>query len=301
MTSFALPFLTLDDSAISCTPWVLQVEQGASEVLPRMLNHWDYARDLSLTRSVSVDASESARKLAIDPSILVLNLVVRTGTGAGILPRMFVDTQVHTITVDKRPMEVKVDVAGNGLSKRLFLECTIVLAKEVSGGPLSPKLPGSKLWRDVLDVSLEGEEPRFPVEALSFSKRFAGSQEEHALWYLLWSPFSLQLEFSGGVLLYLNSDNEDFIQRVVDRDVLTIRAMVSDVMAQMISAAVAQDGCEELLDGYEAHTIGHQIDQWLKRAFPGQAASAVREMLIHQPAMFHASIQSAADLEGVLG
>lgn len=300
MTSFALPFLTLDDSAISCTPWALQGEQGTSEVLPRILSHWDYARDLSLARSVSVDALEAERKLAIDQRDLELNLVVRTGTGAGILPRLFVDAQVHKITPGKPPLEIKLEVAGNALSKRLFLECTVVLANQTSGSPLSPTIRGSKLWRNVLDVSLEGEDPRFPVEAISFSKRFAGRPEEHALWYLWWSPFSLQLEFSGGVLLYLNSDNEDFIQRVVDRDVLTIRALVSDVMAQMISSAVAQDGCEELLGGYEANTIGHQIDEWLKRAFPGQTAGAVREMLVHRPTIFHATIQSAADLEGVL-
>lgn len=301
MTNIALPFLTLDDGSVSHTPWMLCDEQGASEVLPRMLSDWDYARDLLLVRSVSVDASEAAKKLAIEPCSLMLTLLVRTGTGAGILPRMFFDTQVYTIAPDKRSMKITQKVIGNCLSKRLFLECTIVLAYEASGGPLSPKLPGSKLWQDVFDVSLEGEEPRFPVEALSFSRRFAGRREEHALWYLLWSPFSLQLEFSGGVLLYLNNDNEEFIQRVIERDVLTIRAMVSDVMAQMIAAAIVQDGCEELLGSYEPHTIGHQIDQWVKRAFPGQTASAVREMLIHRPAMFYASIQTAADLEGLLG
>ena len=300
MTSYALPFLTLDDNSIICSPWHILGEQGASNILPKVLDHWDYARDLSLARSITVDATRAARNLAIEDSDLKLNLVVRTGTGAGILPRVFIDTQVLSIAAGKTSMEVGLDVVGRSLSRRLFLECTIVLAREAAGGPLSPRLPGSKLWRDVLDVVLEGDEPRFPVEAISFSKQFSGRPEEHALWYLLWSPFSLQLEFAGGVRLYLNSDNEGFIKRMVDRDLLTLRAVVSDVMAQMISAAVVQDGYEDLLDGYEVHSVGNQIAQWLKRAFPGQSVSAVREVLAHRPAAFHAYIQSAADLEGVL-
>lgn len=300
MRSFALPFLTLTDDAVLASPWHLRDDTGASVPIPKALDHWDYARNILLVRSFALERRKAAESLSMDADNLNLSLIVRIGTGAGSLPRVILESQVYALSSTGDETDVSLNIAGKRLSKRLTLESTIVLAGAMNGGPLTPRLAGSRLWRDVHDVELEGEEPRFPVETISFSQQFAGRVEESALWYLVWSPFALQLEFSGGVRLYLNRDNEEFIERMISGDFLTIRAVVSDVLSQMISAVIIQDGIEEFLPGYDKNTVGRQIIEWLKKSFPGQSIVAVREILTHRPALFHASIQASADLEGVL-
>lgn len=298
MTSYALPFLTIPSELVVAEPWSMRDDAGSLSSLPKVLEHWDYARDISLVRTLSLDFGKASKSLEIALGELDLAIAVRAGTGAGILPRLVLTTKVHQMSPNVQ-QEISLQLEGRALSKRLHLECMIVLARPFPGGRLSPRLSGSRLWSDTHDVELEGEAPRFPIEIISFSRQFPRRPEENALWYLQWSPFSLQLEFSAGVQLYLNKDNEAFIQRMVDGDQLTVRTVLADIMIQMISGVILQEDIDNLLDGYETHTVGWQISHWIRKAFHGQSIAAVRDMLTHRPTLFHASIQSVADMDGV--
>lgn len=300
MISFALPFLTIAEQAVVRQPWQLLEEDGTAKELTGVLEGWDYNSNLSVCRDITVDLARAAASIEVPTDQLHLALIVRYGTGSGTLPRSIVGIQSHSLSVGHEQVRIRADLRGHDLSSRLHLESSLLLAGPVQGGPLSPRLVGSKLWKDVLDISLEGDDPQFPMEAISFKQQFRGRPEENALWYLHWTPALLRQEFTAGVCLYLNSDNETFITRITGHDASTLRGVLADVTAQMIAATIVQDAIEDRLDGYEADTVGAQVAHWIRRIFPGQSLRSVRELLLHRPAAFHAAIQSASDIEGAL-
>jgi hypothetical protein len=134
------------------------------------------------------------------------------------------------------------------------------------------------------------------VEAVSFSKQFAGRPEEGALWYLHWSSSALRTELSSGMRLYLNSDRQEFMQRMLDQDATTIQMVASAVIGQAILSVLQQGGVEELFGSFDEGSLGHQIINWMKIAFPGQSPSEIREIAENQPSMFYAAVQAIADL-----
>lgn len=299
MISYALPFLTIVDEAVVMQPWQLVEEDGTVQELPVVLEGWDYNSNLSVYRDVVVDMARAAASLEVPADQLQLSLIVRYGTGSGTLPRSIIDVQSHSLSIGREQVRIGTNVRGRDLSSRLYLELSLLLAGPVNGSRLSPRLVGSKLWKHVLDVALEGEDPQFPMEAISFKQQFRGEPGENALWHLHWTPSLLDQEFTAGVRLYLNSDNETFISRITAHDPTTLRSVLADVTAQMISATILQDAIEDRLDRHKPDTVGAQISYWIQRIFPGQSLRSVREMMLHHPAKFHGAIQSASDVEGV--
>jgi hypothetical protein len=183
------------------------------------------------------------------------------------------------------------------LSHRLMLEMLVILARPSDdAAPLSPARQGSRLWSDRLDLRLEGEEPRFPMEAVSFIHRFAGRPEVHAPWLLHWTPGNLHRDFGGSVRLYLNSDRKDFIERLMAGDRATSQVVLADVMTQIISTSIRQSDFEQAATEADPSSIAGRADFWIRLAFPGQDLAHVRSMLDLRPSLFHAAILAAADV-----
>jgi len=296
MGRIAFPFLTLDQTTISPAPWVLLEDGVETPIADAWLPDWDLARDLRLRRLVTTDLDRAADQLSMAVDDGALELVVRIGTGIGNMPRRIIATSRLPLTRLEPTVVFDELVSGCSLSQRLLVDTLVLLRRPQDGSPLSPGRVGSKLWSDQLDLRLEGEEPRFPIEAVSFLSRFAGRAEAYALWLLHWTPGNLHRDFGGSVRLYLNSDRADVTDRLLGGDRATTQVVLADVMTQIISASLRQSDFERIAVEADPCSIAGRAAHWIGLAFPDQDIAAVRSMIDLRPSTFHASILAAADI-----
>lgn len=296
MGRIAFPFLTLDQTAISPEPWVLLDGGLETPIRDAWLPDWDAARDLRLRRLVTTDLDRAADLLSMPIDDGALELVTRIGTGIGNMPRRIIATSKLPLTRMEPTVVIDEVVPGHSLSQRLLVDTLVILRQPREGSPLSPDLAGSKLWLDQFDLRLEGEEPRFPMEAVSFLERFAGRPEAYAPWLLHWTPGNLHRDFGGSVRLYLNSDRADVTDRLLAGDRATTQVVLADVMTQIISVSLRQNDFERLAVEADPCSIAGRAAHWIGLAFPGQDIAAVRSMIDLRPSAFHAGILAAADI-----
>lgn len=301
MGRIAFPFLTLDQTAISPEAWVLLDGGLETPIGDAWLPDWDAARDLRLRRLVTTDLDRAADLLSMPIDDGALELVTRIGTGIGNMPRRIIATSKLPLTRMEPTVVVDEVVPGHSLSQRLLVDTLVILRQPREGSPLSPCLAGSKLWSDQLDLRLEGEEPRFPMEAVSFLERFAGRPEAYAPWLLHWTPGNLHRDFGGSVRLYLNSDRADVTDRLLAGDRATTQVVLADVMTQIISVSLRQNDFERLAVEADPCSIAGRAAHWIGLAFPGQDIAAVRSMIDLRPSAFHAGILAAADIVSLEG
>lgn len=297
-TRIAFPFLVLSDEAIRFEGWMIGDPGAPLHPAGDVLEHWDYARDLEVYGSVLIDWVAAAEALKLPGNALRLKVSLIVGTGTGTLPRR--QDRVHEVIVDRTSDSVQMSgtVRGDRLSGRLRLSLIVTLdAPEKSGSVLSPRDRGARLWQTHYDILIEdGGDSRFPVETASFSKIFSGRPHEHAPWYLHWRPGALQWDFSAGIRLYVNSDQPEWLARVLDGDGLTLQAMMGDVMSQMVESALREASGADELENCDEGSVGQQIRQWLDTAFPGQEVASVMALMGRDPGAFRAALLAAADM-----
>lgn len=295
--SNAMPFLVLDDNAVSVTPWLVSIGGQDDVPDPRMLKGWDYAASVKVARRMEVDFRLASEQLAIPVELLRLSIVVMEGTGSGTIPRVLRHILKRQLDRENQVVDISLNLASDSLSQRLALK-TLVLLEGVpdARSSFSPKLQGSKLWEDLQDVALEGDAPRFPIEAISFRQCFAGSIQESALWHLQWMTADMHRDISGSLRLYVNCDREDFIERITALDPLTMQTMLADVMGQLVSRLLYLPDLKEQIKGAERGSVARQAQQWFELAFPDQSHSQVLSLYEHKPGEFNAAILAAAEV-----
>lgn len=297
--TFALPFLTLPDEAVTVARWAVGKAGGPLQPARPTFEDWDYAVDVELRGSLSVDIAAAASLLAIPREELKLAVVLTTGTGRGRFPRAM--ERACTLPLDAstvQPLVLSASRSGNSLSGRLHARVEIVLSSPPSNGSvLSPSRVGSRLWSEEFSIDLEdGGENRFPIELVSFEEVFREHAHVHAPWYLSWRPGGLEADFRGSIRLYVNSDHADLAKRVVDEDSIVLQAIFADVMVQMVGATLEAEDIDEQLESCDEGSVGAQIVGWLELAFPGRKLSEVQDIRRNQPGHFHAALHAAAQL-----
>lgn len=300
MTQIAYPFLTLGQEAIDSTVWEHVREDGKTEPLSTFMEDWDYLQDIRVSRTVTVNQKIAALQLGIPPKYLDLKLFLTVRTGSGSVPRRILET-VHVKSSNVSSVYiVNHRVSGTDLSSRLKLDLVLMLNSEPEQHDvLSPKKVSAKVWSNEFNCILEGEEPRFPMETVSFKSLFAGRAEAMAPWYLHWSPGAVDRDFSSAVRLYINSDLQAFHERLLDGDPLVLQSLMGSVMGQVIINTIGMPDIEEMLDCAEDGTIGSYVKRWLALAFPEDTVELIRKKLKYRPGDFHASLLAAASMEGV--
>ncbi len=300
MSRIAYPFLTLGPDAIDSTVWEILREDGKNLPLQKHLEDWDYLRPIHLRKSIKVNPSIAAMHLGIPETDLDLRLLFRIGTGPGTMPRAWVSSSLVEPDAPGIRFEINELVEGSQLSTRMKLETQLLFFGSASGAStLAPSLQAAKVWSHEFDVLLEGSEPRFPMETVSFEKAFPGRPHAASMWYLHWSPSGIRNDFAGSVRLYLNLDHENFMERFTDGDRLLLQAIMADVMTQLISRVVAMDDAQQIVEQAEEGSVANYIGHWLSLAFPGESVADVGSKLERRPGDFHAGILAAAEVGGV--
>ncbi len=300
MTRIAYPFLTLGPDAIETSFWELIEPDGRHVPLQRHVENWDYLRSLRVRRSLGINKEIASIHLGIPKDALDLRVLLRVGTGPGTMPRAWVRSV--TFDLEDAPDGIELDevVHGHDLSGRLKLETSILsFSPSEELGSLSPSISGAKVWSHEYDVMLEGTEPRFPMETTSFEKTFAGRPHASSLWFLHWSPGSVRDDFGTAVRLFVNSDRDDFMERLTGNDALLLQTIMADVMNQLVSGVLVMNDAEEVIAGSEEGSIGGYVGNWVKLAFPGESPVDIRSKLERRPGDFYAGIQAAAEMGGM--
>lgn len=289
----AAPFHRLN-AAVIADPWMITVGDGGPAPLQEVTPDWDYAAPVVLERTMRVRTSEAVRELGLEPDDLHLEIIVDAGTGPGNMPREIL-SRTRTPLDGETPCAVALRLDPSRLSAQITVRTSIILTSGAEpDGALAPRRAGSRLWDDLETTRIEGDDPRFPMEVISFSTAFTGRPHEDAPWSLSWSPDHPGRDFHGAARLYLNSDNEDFIERVKDEDPLTLQAMMGDVVSQMCETAL-RAGWDEDFESAEEGSMAGRVAHWLGRAFTDPAAA--RALLEHRPGEFRSAILASMSFD----
>lgn len=288
----AAPFNRLD-AAIVARPWMITVGNQSPAPLGEITPDWDYASAVSLERVITLDHLKAAAELGLADEPYTLEVLIEVGTGPGDLPREVV-RQTRLSLEPGEPCAIAIHVDPSRLSAQLSLRTSVLLASALEpGDPLAPRRPASRLWDERCVTRIEGDDPRFPMEVISFSTVFAGRPHEAAPWMLSWSPASPGRDFHGAARLYLNADEEDFVERVQEGDELTLQALMGDVVSQMCEAAL-RAGWHEDFDSAEPASVAGRVAHWLEQAFPDVAAA--KTALENRPGEFRSAILASVRL-----
>ncbi|MDQ7812137.1 hypothetical protein, partial [Brevundimonas sp.] len=192
------------------------------------------------------------------------------------------------------PCTISLSVDPSRLSAQLTLRTSVLLVSTSDpADPLAPRRAASRLWEERCATRIEGDDPRFPMEVVSFSTVFAGRPHEAAPWLLSWSPASPGRDFHGAARLYLNADEEDFVERVQEEDELTLQAMMGDVVSQMCETAL-RAGWDEDFDSAEPASVAGRVAHWLGQAFSD--VTAAKAALENRPGEFRSAILASVRL-----
>jgi hypothetical protein len=172
MTSVAFPFLRISSDNINASPWLVAQDGGPETVLGDRIEKWDYISKIQLTRSISLDFARVAADLGIEPSRLRIVALTTMGTGGVRGERSKQILSNCKISAEASNVSISVEPLSTELSQTIKLSTEVILDAPATGGRLSPKLRGMRLWSDTQSVHVEPSSARFPVEASSFQKLF---------------------------------------------------------------------------------------------------------------------------------
>lgn len=300
MSRIAYPFLTLGADSVETSVWETMEPDGRLLPLQKYVEDWDYLRPLRLRKTLRINREIAAVHLGIPEDELDLRVFLRVGTGPGSMPRAWIRSATIHPQDAEGCFEIDEFLEGHELSGRLRLETSILSFGQSRGGTsLSPTVQAAKVWSHDYDVLLEGTEPRFPMETVSFEKTFAGRPHVSSLWYLHWSPGGVQRDFAGAVRLYVNADREDFVERLTDGDPLILQTVMADVMTQLISGVIAMEDAQDLVDNAEEGSVTNYVGNWMRLAFPSESVAEIRSKLERRPSDFYAGIQAAAEIGSI--
>ncbi|MNR96990.1 hypothetical protein D3C72_281530 [compost metagenome] len=288
----AAPFNRLD-AAIVARPWMITVGDQSPAPLGEITPDWDYASPVRLERVILLDHPQAAVELGLGDEAFKLEVLIEVGTGPGDLPREVVQQTRLPLTAGE-PCTIGIGVDPSRLSAQLSLRTSVLLVSSLDpADPLAPRRASSRLWDERCVTRIEGDDPRFPMEVVSFSVAFAGRPHETAPWMLSWSPASPGRDFHGAARLYLNADEEDFVERVQEGDELTLQALMGDVVSQICETAL-RAGWDEDFDSAEPASIAGRVAHWLGQAFPD--AAAAKAVLDNRPGEFRSAILASVRL-----
>lgn len=291
--SIAYPFLRIRDPDVIATPWE-RIVGGRAALLPEYIDDWDSAGELKVRRELKVNMPAVATSLGLDPEGLRLRALVTVGTGGHREDRQRRRWWAGDFTADASEREIEFTVEGHELSQRFALRTQLLFWGPVnSGGPLSPKRPGLRLWDHQFRGRVEPEESRFPIESVSFGSAFPDSRE--ALWRLEWSPGEISDPFAGAFRLLVNEDDPLFITRLSAGDPTTIRLLMGSVRIQITRGVLANTAFTDELASESGESIAGAVRRWLTLAFPNQDLGTIRSAAVLDPARFDAALAAVSE------
>ncbi len=294
MRTNAAPFPMAPSDAVQFTvPWQIHTSDGPTPLTDDVAA-WDYLATIALSAVVHVDA-DAVRHVCHLGGGSQLRIVV---TASSSTTKMRGPVAVVPVTTGPAPLDVR--LVGHELGGRLSLDTLLVAATIEGTDALSPRAPGSILWRHRKASWLEGESARFPtaVADLGAGPFFT----PNALWYVDVRAADLDSAALGSVRLVLN-ERHAAVARVLAGDasaeaLATLSVLRWDVARQLILAALENEEFIERGGMFEEETIGSMLAGVLALHWPGESPRALRQLRRTEPGRFNRELQDRAGLLG---
>lgn len=294
-------FIRPPKEAVQAEEWML-TRDGVPEPLPPMVPDWDYNLDLQVSRIAVVDSATVRRECRLPDASVISFAAVWRASGTAL--RGLVD--IVPLQAGRAPQKIALRgmIPAREAAGALILQSQLLLSRlPTTVPPLAPRLPGSVLWDDAVQVALEGSASRFPVEVVDFSAVLWAPVG--AGWHLAWNPHDLRLPVSASVTLYINSGHAAVISAVrgASREpgANAIRsAIYFDVGRALIHGALRSEEFMEDPDGFPEGTLGRCLRNLLHLTFPGDGPDALRSTLLERSEFFDSMLQETMQLFGDL-
>lgn len=290
------PFLTLqeDSKAVRLGEWYFRdpAESSFSRIdLARGISGWSYFMPLSFSRKIDIDGKALIEELELGNSHPEFIVVFSIRTGAMGNRRV-----VKTLTLKNEENyegNIEFSVESTELCEQISLITSIVLGKDIEGGdPWIPRRKGSRLWGDEARVILEGSGNRFPMRDIEFSSDHNLPHE--ADWHLDWRPDLLHYSFSSAVSLLINSEHEDFLERLQKKDEIVLRQLMAGVISEIGTCLISLDTFTEPDEPFQEGSLGAIASAWMSLAFPNSSLSIVQSQYRTRPNFVQTRLRSLA-------
>jgi hypothetical protein len=292
MRSSAPPFLPAPRDAVRFTvPW--QLQRGTGPVLlADDVPAWDYQATIALAAVLDVDV-EAVRAACHLGHGSELHVVVTASSSATKMRG-----PVAVASAEGGPVQLDVELMGHELGGRLLLDTVLVVSHVERTDALSPRAPGSILWRHPKSTWLEGESARFPTEVADLAA--APFFTPGALWFLDIRTDDLDTAALGSVRLVLN-ESHPLVTRLLAGDTspetaLTMSALRWDIARQLITTALESEEFVERDGIFDDETLGAMLAGVLAMHWPGESPRSLRQLRVVEPARFERELQDRSGL-----
>lgn len=291
-SAFAFPYKTIPTEMCFLGEWERLDTNGNAESIGDDIAGWDYDSHMELGRSVKLEPRSIMKELGLNRPDTRMSVVVTAETGPTSYRWIVSRTDIPQDL--KWQADLRINLKSAHLAQRLSLATEIVLATRISKArPFTPKDLGSRLYRDVKVIQLEGSLGRFPMDMLDFGKGLPFLQASEALWYLDWDPSRPESQFLGTVLLYINSAHPKVSNLVQAAEPTLLAILRCDVIRAMCEALLQNEEFVLNYSDFQLDTVGGQVREWLMVAFGDEKPELLQSRLDSAPGRFEARIQSA--------
>ncbi len=294
MRPVAYPYPVLQASALPEPEWFLE-EGDALHPLRDGIKAWDAELPLALCATLAgwpdfIELFESSGLKEAHPHA-ALSVLAETGHSP-ITGHRFMVFRESLQEID-RHKGISLELDSTLLIERVTLHLLItVSACSVPGFRLRD---GSILFRHGFSFPLEGSFANFPVRPVSFSEHKQGS----GLWLVdVGLITDLNQSLLGSLLVYLNSDHKDVIERLIAGDDHSLECLFqADIVSTVLQVILTDDELElDFGQTYADGAIGAAAVAWLTalRDDSGTALSIkmLREELCRRPGVFRSRCQA---------
>jgi hypothetical protein len=293
MSRHAFPYRRPSRNTVTAGPWLLAVED--EEVpLPEFLPDWDYQLDLTLRRTIGIDAAEIRAASGLPEEARIALVVVWSASGPNLSGRatyieLGAETEPHTLAVDLR---------GSDLGGTLSVHTRIVLAQRLETAATGvAHRAGSILWSDTTTVRLQGDAAQFPMAVIDFRDT---AFPNDAPWHLQIGG-SLDGAAMGALLLLLNETNPRVLTafrnaaKPTEADRLVLSTIYTDIAVRLLLHALHH---HDFLDDteYAEGSLGATCADLFHRTFSGRRIADVKLELADNPGLFLSTLQSDSGL-----
>jgi hypothetical protein len=256
---------------------------------PMEVAHWDYATDLLVERTLSVEIDALRTQALLDSADELRCIIQWTSTSTDLQGAS--DPTVLTGGSN----ELRCSVPGIEIGGILKLRTTVsvAVASADDRNPLAARRSGSILWSDDFQLVLEGDATRFPTEALSFKAN--GQWPLSCAWRVAVETSDLDAPALSAVRVILNTDHPAHKCLADTPDspeaALTRQFLAYDVARQLVISALMND--EFIAVDYDRGSIGDILRARLKNYFlaEGDEVEPLRQRWRTSPADIDAELQ----------
>lgn len=290
------PFLTVQEGskAVYCGEWYFRdpAESRFDRIdLNSGISGWSYFMPLNFSRKIEINWEALKGELGLieaQPEFIVL-FSIRTGT----FGYRRVVKRLHLLNEEGYSGNIEFSVESSELCEQISLITSIVLGHDIVGSkPWIPSKKGSRLWSDEARVVLEGSGNRFPMRDIEFGSDQNLPQE--ADWHLDWRPDLLHYSFSSAVTLLINSENEDFLERLQQKDEIVLRQLIASVVGEIGAFLIGLDAFTDPDEPFPEGSLGAIVSSWISLAFPTLTLSVIQSLYRTRPNLVQTRLRSLA-------